>query len=108
MWRAILAVLLVFAFLDTADARPRAWCGWWMGQHLGNPDRALWRARNWARVGSPADGPGVGVVVVWRHHVGIITGRANDGEWLVTSGNDGGRVRERPRSLATVIAMRRP
>ena len=38
-------------------------------------DRKLWLARNWASVGANAGHPGVGVVVVWRHHVGIITGR---------------------------------
>ncbi|MHB0785586.1 C40 family peptidase [Bradyrhizobium sp. 5.13L] len=48
------------------------------------------------------------MIVVWRHHVGVITGRAANGEWIVKSGNDGNRVRERPRSLARVIALRVP
>ena len=26
------------------------------------------------------------VVVVWSHHVGIITGKAPDGQWIVHSG----------------------
>lgn len=108
MWRTIIAAAVLLASLGTADARPRAWCGWWMGQHLGKLDRSLWLARNWARVGSPANGPGEGVIVVWRHHVGIITGRAANGDWIVKSGNDGNRVRERPRSLARVIALRVP
>ena len=86
--------------------RPRAWCGWWLGQHLGMPLRSLWLARNWASVGSPAGGPAPGVVVVWRHHVGLITGR-QAGQWIVKSGNDGHRVRERPRSVARAIAFRR-
>lgn len=85
--------------------RPRAWCGWWLGHHLGMPRRDLWLARNWASVGSNAGGPRVGVVVVWRHHVGIITGRSGD-KWVVKSGNDSRRVRERPRSLAGAIAFR--
>ncbi len=85
--------------------RPRAWCGWWLGQHLGMPLRSLWLARNWASVGAPAQ-PGPGVVVVWRHHVGIITGRTAAG-WIIKSGNDGHRVRERPRSVARAIAFRR-
>jgi hypothetical protein len=88
-----------------ALGRPRAWCGWWLGQHLGMPDRKLWLARNWASVGHNAGGPRVGAVVVWRHHVGIITGRSGD-RWVVKSGNDGHRVRERPRSLARAIAFR--
>ena len=88
-------------------SRPRAWCGWWLGRHLGMLDRKLWLAANWARVGRPAHGPAVGAVVVWRHHVGIITGRADHG-WIVKSGNDGHAVRERPRSVAGAIAFRWP
>ncbi len=87
--------------------RPRAWCGWWLGHHLGMPHRELWLARNWARVGSSAGGPRVGAVVVWPHHVGIITGRQN-GLWVVKSGNDRNAVRERPRSVAGAIAFRLP
>jgi hypothetical protein len=88
-----------------AVGRPRAWCGWWLGQHLGMPDRRLWLARNWAAVGSSAGGPQIGAVVVWRHHVGIITGRHGK-QWVVKSGNDGRAVRERPRSVAGAIAFR--
>lgn len=88
-----------------AVGRPRAWCGWWLGQHLGMPLRTLWVARNWASVGSNAGGPRVGAIVVWRHHVGIITGHNSMG-WVVKSGNDGHAVRERVRSLAGAIAFR--
>src|SRR5690348_4376658 len=56
-----------------SGGRPAAWCGWWLGKQLGMNDRSLWLAKNWAAVGSKAGGPGVGGVVVWRHHVGIIT-----------------------------------
>jgi hypothetical protein len=45
-------------------------------------------------------------MVVWSHHVGMITGRTSDGQWIVKSGNDGHGVRERPRSLAGAIAFR--
>lgn len=90
-----------------ADPRPRAWCGWWMRRHLGVSDRAYNLARNWARYGSRAHGPAVGVIVVWRHHVGIIVGRGEDG-WIVKSGNDGNAVRERERSMRGVIAYRHP
>lgn len=89
----------------SAGGRPRAWCGWWLGHHLGIGNRKLWLARNWASVGRNAGGPRVGAVVVWRHHVGIITGRAG-GKWIVKSGNDGHAVRERPRSIAGAIAFR--
>ena len=81
--------------------RPGAWCGWWMrSQRGGGPEYNL--AWNWSRRGQ-ATAPKVGAVVVWRHHVGEITGRAKNGQWIVRSGNDGGRVRERPRSVAGAV-----
>jgi hypothetical protein len=88
-----------------SDPRPHAWCGWWLRQQLGIADRAFNLARQWAHFGQNAGGPAVGVIVVWRHHVGVITGRTSSG-WIVKSGNDGHAVRERERSLAGVIAYR--
>lgn len=73
---------------------------------MGISDRRLWLARNWAHVGQNVGRPEVGAVVVWRNHVGIITGRIGD-QWIVKSGNDGRAVRERPRSVARAIAFRR-
>ena len=82
--------------------RPSRWCGWWMRTQLGGgPEYNL--ARNWANRGRPLNGPRVGAVVVWSHHVGLITGRTSDGQWIVKSGNDGGRVRERPRSVKGAV-----
>ncbi|WP_244505542.1 hypothetical protein [Methyloceanibacter stevinii] len=82
--------------------RPARWCGWYMRTQLGGgPEYNL--ARNWAKRGRPLNGPRVGAVVVWSHHVGLITGRTKDGQWIVRSGNDGGRVRERPRSVAGAV-----
>lgn len=81
--------------------RPGKWCGWWMRTQLGGGPH-LNVAWNWRNYGSPA-GPQVGAVVVWRHHVGIITGQASNGQWIVKSGNDGGRVRERARSVKGAI-----
>lgn len=78
-----------------------------MRQEVGSdpgPDYNL--ARNWARWGSNAGGPRVGVIVVWAHHVGKIIGQAANGMWIVRSGNDGHAVRERPRSVAGAIAFR--
>ncbi len=84
------------------DGRPARWCGWWMRTQLGGgPEYNL--AANWRRWGRPAGGPQVGAVVVWPHHVGIITGRASNGRWIVKSGNDGGRVRERARSVSGAV-----
>jgi hypothetical protein len=85
----------------SAGARPRAWCGWWMRtQRGGGPAMNL--AWNWSKWGR-ASGPQVGAVVVWRHHVGEIVGRAPNGQWLVRSGNDGGAVRTRARSVAGAV-----
>jgi hypothetical protein len=86
--------------------RPRAWCGWYARSLVGSdPGPAYNLARNWTRWGRPAS-PGIGVMVVWSHHVGQITGRTADGQWIVKSGNDGHAVRERPRSIAGAIAFR--
>ena len=85
----------------SSQARPGRWCGWWMRtQKGGGPEMNL--ARNWAHWGH-ATAPQVGAVVIWSHHVGLITGRTANGEWIVRSGNDGGRVRERPRSVAGAV-----
>ncbi len=85
----------------SAGARPRQWCGWWMRtQRGGGPELNV--AWNWSKWGR-SSGPQVGAVVVWRHHVGEIVGRASNGQWLVRSGNDGGSVRTRARSVAGAV-----
>jgi hypothetical protein len=96
-----------FATSRVSGGRPSAWCGWFARSLVGSdPGPAYNLARNWANWGRSAS-PGVGVVVVWPHHVGMITGRTPDGQWIVKSGNDGGGVaRERPRSVAGAIAFR--
>ena len=85
--------------------RPSAWCGWEMRQLVsGDPGPSFNLARNWAHWGQ--GGPaGVGAVVVWSHHVGKIVGQEG-GAWIIESGNDGNRVRTRPRSIAGAIAVR--
>lgn len=95
------------------DPRPARWCAWWLRRHLHIPRSAFpaYRynlARAFRHIGVRARGPAEGVIVVWRHHVGLITGRTDDGRWIVKSGNDGGRVRERVRSLRGAIAFRWP
>jgi hypothetical protein len=85
--------------------RPSAWCGWEMRQLVsGDPGPSFNLARNWAHWGQ-AGPAGVGAVVVWSHHVGKIVG-LEGGEWIIESGNDGNRVRTRPRSIAGAIAIR--
>lgn len=86
----------------SAGPRPGRWCGWWMRTQRGGGAH-LNVAWNWSKWGRPAGGPRVGAVVVWRHHVGEIVGRAANGQWLVRSGNDGGRVRTRARSVAGAV-----
>lgn len=107
---ALIAALCAVCLSSTVQAghgRPAAWCGWWMRQHLGVANPAGNLARWWAGFGSRAHGPAVGALVVWRHHVGMITGRTREGRWVIRSGNDGHAVRERPRSIAGAIAFRR-
>lgn len=88
-----------------AGAKPGKWCGWYARTLFGGgPEYNL--ARNWAKRGRSAGGPAVGAVVVWAHHVGVIVGRAANGQWLVHSGNDGNRVRTRARSVSGAIAFR--
>ncbi|HWX82885.1 MAG TPA: hypothetical protein VNZ48_04720 [Xanthobacteraceae bacterium] len=85
--------------------RPAAWCGWEMRQLVSSdPGPAFNLARNWAHWGQPGQA-GIGAVVVWSHHVGKIVGEEG-GEWVIESGNDGNRVRTRPRSIAGAIAIR--
>ncbi len=86
---------------SSVGPRPSQWCGWWMRtQRGGGPEYNL--AWNWTRYGSPGS-PQVGAVVVWRHHVGEIVGQASNGQWVVRSGNDGGQVRSRARSIAGAV-----
>lgn len=87
--------------------RPRAWCGYQMRLWLGVKDESYNLARNWEHFGHNAGGPGVGVVVVWAHHVGRIVGVGHGGRWVVESGNDGHAVRRRERDVSRAIAFRR-
>ena len=87
---------------EARDGRPSAWCGWWMRTQLGGGPEYN-RADSWMHWGSRASGPQVGAVVVWPHHVGIITGQTASGKWIVKSGNDGGAVRERARSVSGAV-----
>lgn len=110
--RTSLIALALLVLASPAEARHRhhrglPWCGLYMMQVKHKTDRRLALAREWAKEGVDAGGPGIGVIVVWPHHVGEIVGQAAAGGWIVHSGNDGGRVRTRARSLRGVIAYRR-
>ncbi len=126
---AIAVMALAFALASSpAHARPRhhhhhrqpvreagqpaacagiAWCGCWLRLRLGLADLRLNLARAWASIGHAVDGPAAGVIVVWPHHVGIITENLGGGLIRVLSGNDGNAVRERIRSTRGVIAYRK-
>lgn len=95
--------------------KPAAWCGWQMRQEVAfDPGKEFNRALAWAKYGTPAPGPEVGAIVVWkrgnkgRGHVGKIVGQAEDGQWIVRSGNDGHELRERARKVSDAVAFRRP
>lgn len=85
---------------------PAAWCGCWLMHRFGLTDKRLWQARQWARLFQRTAAQ-VGAVVVWPHHVGVIVGGA-PGQWVILSGNDGHRVRERVRSVRGAIAFVQP
>lgn len=67
--------------------------------------RELWLARNWASMGT-SSAPHEGAVIVWAHHVGQLVRHVAGDVWIVLSGNDGHRVRERPRHIGHYIAIR--
>ncbi len=90
-----------------ADCYGIPWCGCLLRHELGVLDTAFNVARNWLNWGLNAGGPKVGAIVVFPHHVGRIVGGPNNrGQWLVHSGNDGNRIRDRYRSLAEAIGFR--
>jgi uncharacterized protein (TIGR02594 family) len=87
----------------------RVWCGVFLDMALRatGHQRGSAAARDYARYGRPARGPAPGAIVVWPHHVGVVTA-VQGGNIQVISGNDGHRVRERLRTTAGVIAYRWP
>ncbi len=96
------------------EPRPRQhghytpWCGIYMRTQVwSDPGPSYNLARNWAHWGSPAFGPGFGVIVVWPHHVGrVVGGECPAGSAMVNSGNDGNAVRTRCLPMRGVIAYR--
>lgn len=89
---------------------PRRWCGCWLAHQFGLSDRALWRARHWARIGAPAAPGCVGCVAVLRRgstggHVGIVTGYAG-ADPIILSGNHNNAVGVAAYPRARVIAYR--
>ena len=81
------------------------WCGCYLRHVLGLADKGLNKASNWASVGHNAGGPGLGVIVVWPHHVDHIIG-GSPGHWVTEDGNFNHGVHVGERSLAGAIAFR--
>jgi hypothetical protein len=104
-------VLITFVALVcwTTAASAIPWCGIWARAHLvaADPGPRYNLACNWKEWGSPTDAH-QGALVVWcsrgHHHVGKIVGPCDaNGACEVTSGNDGGRVRTRMRSVRGAV-----
>jgi hypothetical protein len=110
MWtcRFCAALLICLTTIASANARPARWCGWHARFNIvqSDPGEEFNQACAWRNYGAPASGPIVGVIVVWcsksHRHVGKIVG-GEPGHWIVKSGNDGGAVRTRERSVAGAI-----
>ncbi len=102
VWAAVLLAAGV------AEARPKAWCGYYLRNHLGHSDPSLNLARNWL-VKFPRTQPAPGAVGVWARgrggHVGKIIAITGPCLAMVHSGNDGGRVRTRERNICNAIGF---
>lgn len=115
MKRILMVIVVVGLLTGVAEARRVPWCGIYARSHLVNADPGARYnlACNWRGYGS-ATYAHEGALVVWcnghHHHVGKITGPCNGTgaanaplQCVVTSGNDGGAVRSRVRSVAGAV-----
>lgn len=80
-----------------AGPKPRRYCGWYMRRLFGGGPQYN-RARNWANRGTPTH-PRPGAIIAWKSHVGLLVKQVRGDIWIVHSGNDGGKIRSRPRSI---------
>lgn len=96
---------------NLGSARPHdcygiAWCGCFLRHKFGIADKSFNLARRWASAGS-ASHPHSGAIIVWPHHVGQLQSDPDaEGRALILSGNDGGGIRIRLRSIKGAIAFR--
>lgn len=111
-----LKALAIAAFLcvtHTAEARPRAWCGWYLAgyyNYTGKLARELWLGLNWLHKFERAP-LAPGMVAIFRRKGGTHVGEIRDtrpGKVLLHSGNDGRAVRTRWRSTRGLIATVNP
>jgi hypothetical protein len=100
----ILLTIGLVGLSSAADART-GWCGQYARQNLvaSDPGTQYNLACNWRNWGRPTSAQ-VGAMVIWcsskHRHVGKIVGPCVGDKCLVKSGNDGGAVRTRMRSVA--------
>jgi hypothetical protein len=107
---------LIAAMARHLGANPTGWARNWCGHYLGMiakelglaPPAGFALAANWRHFGRAAGGPAPGVVVVWNHHVGVVTQVLGGGRIVVRSGNHGRRVADGIYSTRGVIAWRDP
>jgi len=99
---AVLLAALVAA--GEVQAKPWRWCGWYARHNLvtNDPGEKFNAACEWLTYGRPTSAH-VGALVIWcsraHHHVGKIVATDANGNFVVRSGNDGGSVRSRVRSV---------
>jgi hypothetical protein len=100
--RILLALSIALSTQAHADVRPKAWCGFYARHNLvtHDPGIAYNLASNWRHYGRPSPVPCLNCMVVFNHHVGKIVGPCHGYNCVITSGNDGGAVRTRERSVA--------
>ena len=103
----VLLTIALVALSSQANARGK-WCGHYARHNLvsSDPGNNYNLACNWRNWGQAASAQ-VGAMVIWcsghHRHVGKIVGACNGNMCLVISGNDGGSVRTRMRSVAGAV-----
>lgn len=107
--KAFTAYCVVTLVVLTSQAEARTgWCGNFARHNLVSydPGSKYNLACNWRNWGRPTT-PQVGAMVIWcsksHRHVGKIVGPCSGNQCLVKSGNDGGAVRTRMRSVAGAV-----
>lgn len=89
------------------------WCGAFVGlvvQRAGSkPVNGHLRAVNWSNYGKKSSLKNIksGDIVVWRHHVGIATGKRIKGKVEIVSGNFNNQVETAYRTTRGLVAVRR-
>ena len=105
--RTVLLAVALAGLSSQTEARS-GWCGNFARHNLVNsdPGSKFNLACNWRNWGRPASAQ-VGAMVIWcssgHRHVGKIVGPCEGNKCLVRSGNDGGAVRTRMRSVAGAV-----